>query len=87
MVFAKYMPSTRYLLKKVLQKKEFERNNPLKKAVHYTRPVFISSSLPNNLQISQLICVLIGPQLQLAGYLVEKISREILVLFPKYPAI
>ena len=56
----------------------------------YKLSVVIRSKLQNDplfylarTQISQLIRVLISPELQLAGYLVEKISKEILVLFPK----
>ena len=49
-----------------------------------SRPVFISSRLPNNplfelswLQIIQLFCVFISPQLQSSGYLVE-------IIIPRY---
>ena len=58
-----------------------------------TRPVFISSRLPNIplfelswSQIIQLICVIISPKLQLAGYLVEIIIPRYLGLVCKYPA-
>ena len=65
------------------------------------RPVFISSRLPNiplfqlsRSQIIQLVCVLISPKLQLAGYLVGIIIPRYLGIvckishyLAKYPAI